>query len=453
MNRRALVPAAVLLSLSSFPLTITGASVALPDLTGDLAASPTAAQWVVTGYNLCFAAFLAFGGSLADLLGRRRLHVAGVVAFLVGSALCAVAGDVGVLVAARLLAGAGAAVATATGQSLLAAAFDGAARTRVFGALGTALGAGLAFGPTISGFLVEAVGWRAVFGVPAALAALALLLCPVLPVGPGTGRGDVDWLGGALFTVGLGALIWVSVEAPALGATHPAVLAAAVGVVVSAAWFARVERRRSAPVFDLALLRDRSFLGYSLVAAALMGLLVPLLVYLPSYLIDVVGLDPARAGLWMLVLTVPSVLLPGAGAAVARRSPRLLATGAVLLASAGAVSLVAIGPAGPPWLPLLLVGAGVGLTTGVVDGLAVSSAPADRAGTAAGLFNTARLATETVALAGVGSVLTSLSGGHLAGDGFTGALRVVVVVLGCCGVVAAVGANALLRRGAAVPRR
>ncbi|MFD7655140.1 MFS transporter, partial [Actinosynnema sp. NPDC059797] len=117
MNHRVLVPAAVLLSLSSFPLTITGASVALPDLTGDLAASPTAAQWVVTGYNLCFAAFLAFGGSLADLLGRRRLHVAGVVAFLVGSALCAVAGDVGVLVAAGLGDGDGGGVGSASGPS------------------------------------------------------------------------------------------------------------------------------------------------------------------------------------------------------------------------------------------------------------------------------------------------------------------------------------------------
>ncbi|MFT7838051.1 MFS transporter [Saccharothrix sp. BKS2] len=447
MNRRFLVPAAVLPALSSFPLTITGASVALPDLTGDLGVSPTGAQWVVTGYNLCFAAFLAFGGSLADRLGRRRLYVAGVAAFLVGSVLCALARDVGVLVAARLLAGTGAAVATATGQSLLAATFDGAARTRVFGALGTVLGAGLAFGPTISGFLVDAVGWRAVFGVPAVLAALSLLLCPALPAGPGAGRGEVDWLGGVLFTLGLGAVIWVFVEAPALGPAHPAVLAVGAVAVGGAVGFVRVERRRSAPVFDLALLRDRAFLGYSLVAAALMGLLVPLLVYLPSYLIDVVGLEPARAGLWMLVLTVPSVLLPGPGAAVARRSPRLLATGAVLVASVGVVSLVATGPAGPPWLSLLLVGTGVGLTTGVVDGLAVSSAPADRAGTAAGLFNTARLATETVALATAGSVLTALSGGHLVGDGFTEALRVVVLGLGCCGVVAAVGANALLRRG------
>ncbi|MEU4803089.1 MFS transporter [Actinosynnema sp. NPDC023587] len=444
MNRRVLVPAAVLLSSLSFPLTITGASVALPDLTGDLNASPTAAQWVVTGYNLCFAAFLAFGGSLADLLGRRRLYAVGVSAFLLGSAWCAVAGDVGGLVAARLVAGVGAAIATATGQSSLASAFDGAARARVFGALGTVLGIGLAFGPTVSGFLVDLAGWRAVFWVPAVLAGLALLLCPALPPGRGSGQ-RVDWAGGALFTFGLGALIWVFVEAPVLGVAHPAVLAVVVAAVAGVAGFVRVERRAAAPMFDLALLGDRAFLGYALVAAAMMGLLVPLLVYLPSYFIDVVGVDPARAGLWMLVLTVPSVLLPGVGAALAKRSPRLLSTGAVLLASVGVVGLVGIGPDGAPWPALLLTGVGVGLTTGVVDGLALSSVPADRVGAAAGLFNTARLTAETVALAAAGSALTLLGGGQ-PDSGFTDALRVVVVVLGCAGVAAGLGAHALLRR-------
>ncbi len=438
LDRRAVVLTAVLLSSLSFPLTITGASVALPGLAGDLHASATDAQWVVTGYNLCFAAFLAFGGSLADLLGRRRLYVVGVSAFLGGSALCVVAWNVEVLVAARLVAGVGAAVAVATGQSLLAASFAG--RPRVFGALGTVLGIGLAFGPTVAGFLVELAGWRAVFGVPAALALVVLALCPALPPMPGVGGRGVDWGGGLLFTVGLGTLIWVFVEAPALGL--PAVLGAAIVVVVCGIWFVRVERRRAAPMFDLGLLRDREFLGYSLAAAAMMGLLVPLLVYLPSYFIDVIGLDPARAGLWMLLLTVPSVLLPGPGAAVARRSPRLLVVGAILVSTAGVVGLVTIGPGATPWslaVPLLLVGTGAGLTGGVVDGLAISSAPPARAGTAAGLFNTARLTVETVALATVGSALALLGGG------FTDALRTVLLGLGCFGLVTAIAAHRLLR--------
>lgn len=448
MNARALTLTAVLLSSLSFPLTITGASVALPGIQHDLDTSLTTAQWVVNGYNLCFAAFLAFGGSLADLLGKRRLFTAGVAVFLAGSVLCVLARDATVLNLARVLAGTGAAAATATGQSILAASFGGPARTRVFGALGAVLGVGLAFGPTISGLLVDALGWRAVFAVPAALAGVVLLVCPFLPALPGARR-RIDWAGGTLFTAALALLIWAFVEAPALGASHPSVLAALLALVICGIAFVRVEKRGTDPMFDLGLLRDRSFVGYSLVAATMMGLLVPLLVYLPSYLIDVAGLDAGRAGLWMLMLTLPSVALPPVGAAVAHRSPRLLSVGAIALGTAGMFTLTTIGPDSTPGsllLPLLLIGAGVGATTGVIDGLAISSAPVRQAGTVAGLFNTGRLVTETVALALVGSTLAIVSGGHLAGDGFTAALRVVATALGCFGAVSAVGVGLLLRR-------
>ncbi|MEV4463962.1 MFS transporter [Micromonospora echinofusca] len=448
MNARALTVTAVLLSSVSFPLTITGASVALPGIQHDLDASLTAAQWVVNGYNLCFAAFLALGGSLADLLGKRRLFAAGVTVFFAGSVLCVLAPDATVLNLARVLAGIGAAAATATGQSILAATFAGAARTRVFGALGAVLGAGLAFGPTVSGLLVDALGWRAVFAVPAALAGVVLLLCPFLPALPGAGKG-VDWGGGILFTAALALLIWLFVETPALGAAHPLVIAALLALAACGIGFVRVEKRRADPMFDLGLLRDQRFVGYSLVAATMMGLLVPLLVYLPSYLIDVAGLDAGRAGLWMLMLTLPSVALPPVGAAVARRSPRLLCVGAIALGTAGMFALITIGPDSTPGsllLPLLLIGTGVGATTGVIDGLAISSAPVRQAGTVAGLFNTGRLVTETVALAIVGSTLAVVSGGQLAGDGFTAALHVVAMVLGCFGAVAAVAVGLLLRR-------
>ena len=271
MNARALTLTAVLLSSLSFPLTITGASVALPGIQHDLDTSLTTAQWVVNGYNLCFAAFLAFGGSLADLLGKRRLFTAGVAVFLAGSVLCVLARDATVLNLARVLAGTGAAAATATGQSILAASFGGPARTRVFGALGAVLGVGLAFGPTISGLLVDALGWRAVFAVPAALAGVVLLVCPFLPALPGARR-RIDWAGGTLFTAALALLIWAFVEAPALGASHPSVLAALLALVICGIAFVRVEKRGTDPMFDLGLLRDRSFVGYSLVAATMMGI-------------------------------------------------------------------------------------------------------------------------------------------------------------------------------------
>lgn len=448
MSRRSLVLSAVLLSALSVPLTITGASIALPDLRRDLGADLTTAQWVVNGYNVAFAASLTFAGSLADVLGRRRAFTAGVALFVAGSLLCAVSGGVVLLNLARVLAGVGAAAGTAAGASLLAATFDGPARTRAFGLLGTVLGVGLALGPTVSGHLVSTSGWRAVFVPPAVLSALVLTLCPLLPRSAAPVGRRIDWPGGAFFTAGLVLVIAVLVEAPALGLADPLILTGlltAIGFVVG---FVRAERRTREPMFDLGLLANRRFVGYAVAAGSLMGLLVPLLVYLPSYLIAVVGLDSDTSGLWLLALTLPSVALPSVGAVIARRRPRLLVVGAVALGGVGVALLTSTGRESGFWEfapSFLALGTGVGLTTGVVDGLAVSAVRAEDAGTAAGIFNTARLTTETIALAGVGALLAALSGGHLEGASFAAALHAVCVALGLLAIGAAAIVAVILR--------
>ncbi|WP_019629531.1 MFS transporter [Actinomadura atramentaria] len=437
-GRSALVLGVVLTSSLAYPLTITGASVALPGLRAGLSAGPDAAQWAVNAYNVCFAGFLAFAGSLADAVGRRRVLTSGVTLFLAGTIACLTARDIAVFDAARAATGAGAAAATAAGASLLAATFDGPARARAFGLLGTSLGIGLAFGPTLSGLLVDAAGWRAVFALPAALTGAVLPFCALLPdPAPRTGRPDVR--GGALFTAALLLLIAVVVQARDLPAW--AIALGLLGAATLTAAFAATERgltRRgtTTPLMDTTLFRDRRFTAYAAAAGTLMGVLVPILVYLPSYLVTVVGLDAGRAGLWTLMLTVPSVVLPGVGAALARRSPMGLVAGAVALTGTGALALTTITPNATALsllIPMLLTGAGAGLTTGVVDGLAVSALPADRAGTAAGLFNTARLTVETIALAAAGAVLATTPTGHPTTHG----IRIVCTTLGLTALLTA----------------
>ncbi|MEC3980128.1 MFS transporter [Amycolatopsis sp. H20-H5] len=166
-----------LLAVFTFPLTITGASIALPDIGKDLHAGLAATQLVVNGYNACFASFLVVTGSLADVLGRRRIFAAGVALYCAGGVTSMLIDDVVVLNLVRALAGIGA----ATGGSILTVTFSGTARARAFGLLGTVLGVGLAFGPTLGGLLVDTLGWRAVFGVPAAITAVVPLLTPLLP--------------------------------------------------------------------------------------------------------------------------------------------------------------------------------------------------------------------------------------------------------------------------------
>ncbi|PWW62741.1 MFS transporter [Actinokineospora spheciospongiae] len=426
-QRPTAVLAVVLLSTVVFPLTITGSSAALPDIATSLSAGPGATRWVVTGYNAAFAAFLVFTGSLADVLGRRRCHLAGVALFAAAGLACALATDVVVLDVLRFAAGIGAAAAVTGGGSILAETFSGAARARAFGLLGTVLGAGLAFGPTIGGLLVDHLGWRAVFAVPAALAALVLVCAPLLPVLPGNPHRRVDWAGAALSTAALLVVITAVSEAAYWWLLLVPLLGAA---------FARVERHRPDPLFDLGLLRNRRFTALSAAAGSFMAVLVPLLVYLPSYLISVVGMGAGEAGLWLLLLTLPTVVLPPLGALLVRAVPvPVVVVGSLLGTGAGALLLVTATPRPGPWMgAFVLVGAGVGLTTGLLDGLALGAVPGEQAGAASGMFNAARLGTETVALAAVGPLLAALGGGSLIG---TDGLQVVGTLLGCFAAVAA----------------
>lgn len=438
---------AVLLSTLTFPLAITGASVALPAVRAELGGALTAVQWVVNSYNACFAAFLVCAGSVADAVGRRRVYAFGLALFCASGLLCLLVRDIAALNLLRAAGGIGAAAAVAGGSSMIAAAFEGPARARAFGLLGTVLGAGTAFGPAVAGLLAENLGWRAAFASPAAVAGLVLLLVPLLPAARGTGR-PVDRLGAVLFTSALLTSITVLVEGPARGP-----LAVIGGLALAAALavaFVFVERRARNPLVDLALLANRRFVAHALAAAAFMAVLVPLLVYLPSYLIAVVGLGAGQAGLWLLMLTLPTLLLPALGAELAARLPHTaVVVGALLLCGAGATGLLVLGPDATPWrllLPFLLVGAGVGLTNGVVDGMAVGAVPADRTGVAAGVFNASRITVETVALAAVGAALAALTGGRLEGERFTDAFHAVGPALGGLAVLAAAAAWFLGRK-------
>lgn len=441
-----LVLVTVLLSTLTLPLSLTGASVALPDIQTELGVGLTSAQWVVNAYNACFAAFLVCAGSIADAVGRKRVYVFGVGLFLVSGLLCLFAPGIEALVALRALGGVGAAAAVAGGGSMLALTFEGPARARAFGLLGTVLGAGTAFGPAVAGLLVEALGWRFAFAGPATVAGLALLSASRIPAMRGDGR-SVDRWGGALFTVALLFLIGGLVEGPTRGA---GVLVGLIALAaVTAVVFVLVERRRSEPLVDVSLLANRRFVAYALAAATFMSVLVPLLVYLPSYLINVVGLGAGTAGLWLLFLTVPTLLLPTLGAELVNRLPHVaVVVGALSLLGTGVLGFTTLDSDASVWsvmLPFLLVGSGVGLTGGMIDGLGLATVPPERVGTASGVFNATRLSLETISIAVVGALFAVLTGGRLAGPDFTEALHLVALLLTALVAVVSVAVVVLTR--------
>ncbi|MFC4906701.1 MFS transporter [Actinomadura gamaensis] len=414
-SRPAITLAVVLAAFVTVPMSISGAAVALPGVGTALHASGAPLQWVMNAYNLTFAAFLLVAGSAADLLGRRRVFALGAALFAAGSVAAALAPGIGTLDAARALAGIGGAGVFASGGAILATAFDGAARTRAFAAMGSAAGLGLAAGPTLSGWLVGGLGWRATFALHAALLIAALSGVGFVPESRAPRRPRMDVLGAVLFVAALGALVLGAVQGPQWGWTGPAVLGLLAGGVVLLALFAAHQARTADPLLDLTLVRDRRFLALCLVPVVTTFGFVTLLTYLPTYLVGAGGMSAGRAGTVMLLLTGPVLAAPPvAGWLVTRGvSARLLLGLSLLLFAGGDAWLTVIEPGSSAWViapPLLAVGLGAGLSFGINDGLALSLVEPGRAGMAAGFLNTMRVGSEAIVIAVFGAVLVSLVG-------------------------------------------
>lgn len=403
------------------PLSFSGGAIATPAIGRDLGGSAQALGWITNAFMLSFGSLLMAAGTLADAYGRKRLFVSGVALFALVSVALALAPTVAWLDGLRALQGAGAAAALAGGSASLAHACPGPARTRAFGLLGACFGAGLALGPMLAGLLIDSVGWRSVFLSSAAVGALALAVAlPRMQESRDPQAGPLDWAGSLAFTCALALLTWGILETPAArGASALAwkLLAAAALCLLA---FVAIERRVRRPMLDLALLRYPRFVGVQMLPVATCYCYVVLLVLLPIRFIGIEGRSEAGAGLAMAALSAPLLFMP----AVAVWTTRWMSAGrscalGLLAAALGLYWLSRIGVAQPAqaalW-PMLLIGAGTGLPWGLMDGLSMSVAPPERAGMAAGIFSTTRVAGEGIALASVNALLTLLIAHRLGAD-------------------------------------
>ncbi|MQY02227.1 MFS transporter [Actinomadura macrotermitis] len=412
----------VLAAFITVPMSISGAAVALPGIGADLHAAGAPLQWVMNAYNLTFASFMLVAGSAADLLGRRRVFAGGAALFALGSLAAAAAPGAGLLDAARALSGVGAAGVFASGGAILATTFDGAARTRAFAALGSAAGLGLAAGPTLSGWLAGTLGWRASFGLHAAVLIVALTGTGFIAESRAARRPRLDVTGAVVFVAGLGALVLGAVQGPGWGWSNPGVAALLVAGVALLAAFTVLQARSAAPLLDLSLVRDRRFLALCLVPVVTTFGFVTLLTYLPTYLVGAGGLSAQRAGTVMLLMTAPVLAAPPlAGGLVNRGVPaRAVITAALAMFAGGNTWLTVIGPDTPAAViagPLLLIGLGAGLTFGAGDGMAMSLVEPERAGMATGFLNTMRIGSEAIVIAVFGAVLVSLTATRVGSPG------------------------------------
>ncbi|EWC63984.1 major facilitator superfamily MFS_1 [Actinokineospora spheciospongiae] len=409
---------AVCVSCGLLPASLTGTSIALPAIGSDLGAALVSLQWVVNAYNLAFAGVMLAAGALADLLGRKRMFATGLVVFVACTAGVGLVSDIVTIDVLRAVAGIGAAMVLTAGSALLAQAYSGPAQMKAFGALGSSFGLGLALGPSTSGILVDLWGWRSVFLVHAAIALAVLVALPSLRESRDPEATGVDWKGTTTFSGGLVALTLALVEGPQRGWADPLVLALFAVFAVLIAGFVVVERAQVRPMFDLNLFRQPRFVAVCLMPVLLAFGFVCLLVFLPSFFIGIAGMGPQQAGLTMLLLTVPVLVFPVIAGAVVKAVPTHVLLGlSLVLVAAGAAWLTTIDrDAATATLigPLLVIGTGVGISFGLLDGAAIGTVDPARAGMAAGMFNTMRLTGEAVAIAGMGSLLVSLTQGRLA---------------------------------------
>ncbi|MEU9289312.1 MFS transporter [Streptomyces sp. NPDC048275] len=409
---------ALCLAVSIVPIGLSSAPVALPAIGHDLHAGVVPLQWVVNAYNVVAASFMMAAGSIADRIGRKKVFSFGVGLYGVASLIGALAGQIIVLDIARGVAGVAAAAIMTAGVSVIANMFQGAARTKAFAWVGVTIGAGLALGPTTSGLLVSGLGWRSVFYVQVVIALVSLAGFKLVTESKNPDADAVDWPGTVTFTLGLFLFTLGVIEGPQWGWGSAPVLGLFLGCVIFLGAFVAVERRQEKPMFDLSLFTEPRFLAVNLLATAVSFGFVGLMVLLPSYLVGANGLSNSASGLTMLLLTGPVLAFPLVAGRLVQSgvSMRSILSVSLLLVAAGCAWLTVVHPgigllglAGP----LLVIGVGIGLIYGLMDGAAVSTVPPTKVGMASGMFNTIRLASEAVAVAGMVAALVSLVQGRI----------------------------------------
>jgi EmrB/QacA subfamily drug resistance transporter len=442
-------------------LDVSVVNIALPSMRDGLGFSTSGLQWVVNAYTITFAGFLMLGGRSADLLGRRRVFIAGTALFVLSSLACAVADSRGMLIAARSFQGFGGAVVSPATLSIITSSLrEGPERNRGVAAWGAIGGLGASSGALLGGLLTQLLGWPAIFAinVPIGAVVIALALRAIPADGTLAQERHFDATGALLMTAGLVTLTYGIVRTDVLGWGSPGVLLPVTAAVALIAGFVYVERRvSSVPLVPLSIFRRVQLRTANIVVVLMYAALFSMFFFVTLYLQQVLGDDALEAGLSFLPITLSvfagSMLAPRL---VRRIGVRPTVAGGLLVSAVGLVLLTGIRPGGS-YVALVLPGgmlAGLGMGIGLVTSTiaATQGVPAAQSGLASGLLNTSRLFGGALGLA----VLSTIAAAHshvTAGvthaaavtHGFTVAFEVGA---GFCAVGAAVAAMWLRNRPA-----
>ena len=408
---------AVAFGLFMMMLDNTIVNVALPAIARDLEIGISELEWVVNGYALTFAVIMLTGGKLADMLGRRRIFIAGLAVFTLSSLACGLATSAHMLIGARIVQGVGAALMNPATLSIITATFPPRQRGMAIGIWAGTAGMALAIGPLLGGIITQKIDWSWIFfvNVPVGILAIVVARLAIRESRDTSAEQRLDLPGLATSAIGLFALTYGLIEANTYGWTSTRILALFAVAVVALVAFVLLEMRQRIPMLDLSLFKNPTFAGANitmlLVALAMFGVFF----FVSLYMQNILGYSATQAGATFLPMTILIVLLaPVAGKLTDRIGGRWLIGGGMTFVGISLVLFSQLDRGSSFWdiFPGLIVGGiGMALTMTPTTSVAMGSVPVDKAGVGSAVLNSMRQVGGSLGIAIMGAIVAaSLSG-------------------------------------------
>ena len=411
-NRKWWTLVAVAFGLFMIMLDNTVVNVALPSIADDLGVSISSLEWVVNGYALTFGVLLLTGGKLADLLGRRRIFVVGLIVFTASSFLCGFANSSGVLIGARVVQGIGAALMNPATLSIITATFPPRQRGMAIGIWAGVSALALAIGPLVGGAITEHINWSWVFYINVPIGVLGIFAARIfIDETRDTTPQRFDLPGLFTSAVALFALTFGLIESNDRGWGDPLVLGLVGFAAVFFVVFVLLEQHQRLPMLDLSLFRNASFASANAVMFLIGLAMFGTFFFVSLYVQNVLQYSPLKAGATFLPMTVLIILVaPNSGRLSDKLGPRAMIVPGVVLLTASLVLFSIQDESSTFWtlLPALVVGGlGMGLAMAPTTSAAMHAVPVDKAGVGSAVINSMRQVGGSVGIALTGAIVAT----------------------------------------------
>jgi EmrB/QacA subfamily drug resistance transporter len=412
-NRKWWTLGAVAFGLFMIMLDNTIVNVALPAIQRDLDIGISELEWVFNGYALTFGVLMLTGGKLADLMGRRRIFIAGLVIFTAASLACGLASSASLLIGARVVQGVGSALMNPATLSIITATFPPRQRGMAIGIWAGVSAMALAIGPLVGGLITQHISWNWIFFINVPIGVLAIIVTRLVVAESRDTSAEqrLDLPGLVSSAVALFALTYGLIEANTYGWTSGRILGLFAVAVVGLAVFVVLELRQRAPMLDLSLFKNSTFAGANavmmLVGLAMFGVFF----FISLFVQNILGYSAIQAGASFLPMTVLIILIaPAAGKFSDRVGSRWLMGGGMILLSVSLFLFSRLDAASDFWniLPGLIVGGfGMGLVMTPTTAAAMGSVAVDKAGVGSAVLNSMRQVGGSLGIAVMGAIVAS----------------------------------------------